>query len=70
MEPYSADDIKRRKRKHPEFKEGSIWPNKISTRAKFLSRMIKNIYDGTEKMAFKRRNIHFHEIFRNEFNKE
>ncbi|KKN08682.1 hypothetical protein LCGC14_1054190 [marine sediment metagenome] len=53
-----------------EFKGESLWPTVITTRFKSLSRTIKNIYDGTERIPFKIRNIHFQEIFQNEFGQD
>ncbi len=74
MEPYSADDIKRKKRRYPKFERGRrARPIKTSGPSKLTFRTndtIYNIYDGTEKMAFKRRNIYFQEIFQNEFGQE
>jgi len=58
MEPYSADRIKREKRKYPQFSGGSVWPTTITFPFKLFSRTIKNIYNGTERMVFKKRNIH------------
>ncbi len=74
MEPYSADDIKRKKRRYPKFERGRrSWPIKTLAPSKLIFQTndpIYNIYDGTEKMVFKKRNIHYQEIFQNEFGQE
>ncbi len=70
MEPYSTDKIKRRKRKYYN-NEGELYPlvNDRSTIIPFklAFREFNTIYDGKEKMPFKKRDPNYQAIFRNEF---
>ncbi|GAG84663.1 unnamed protein product [marine sediment metagenome] len=61
MEPYSADKAKRKKRKYDNHnpEEGLIIPFNLILR--------KDIYEGSEKIPFKRREHDFQAILREEF---
>jgi len=69
MELYSADKIKRKKRKYHTLE--TYYSNKIITPRLFKSLFREgysyNIYNGEEKMPFKKRVLEYQKILRAEF---
>ena len=66
MEPYSADKIKRKKRKYSDTNEDII-TNNIVIPFNVVLRKGNDIYQGSEKIPFRKRNYAFQTILRNEF---
>jgi len=66
MEPYSADKIKRKKRKYRDSRKRYTSLNgNIVIPFKLMVR--KDIYEGNEKIPFQKRDPKFQAILRNEF---
>jgi len=68
MEPYSADKIKRKKRKTYDHKD-EIVPTTTHPVIPFnlINRKGIDIYEGSEKIPFKKRERDFQSILRDEF---
>ena len=64
MEPYSADKIKRKKRKQNNLEEDILPPPNLVIPFKVA---FTNIYDGNEKIPFKERDPQYQAILRDEF---
>ncbi len=67
MEPYSADKIKRKKNRNPEF-DAMHKDIAISFTSMFQNAITNNIYNGGEKISFKKRDLDYQTILREEFN--
>ncbi|MHA1986804.1 MAG: hypothetical protein ACW98D_09210 [Promethearchaeota archaeon] len=72
MEPYSADDIKRKKRKNDDTVEDVVTHTsdyKLITpfTVAFREEVGYYIYDGKEKTPFKQRDPQYQKILRDEF---
>ena len=72
MESYSADDIKRKKRKNHNTDKDVVLPTDgnnliIPFTVSFRKENSFYIYDGKEKIPFKKRDPKFQELLRNEF---
>ncbi len=67
MEPYSADKIKRKKNRNPEF-DAVDKDITISFTYMFQNTITNNINNGGEKIPFKKRDLEYQTILRDEFN--
>lgn len=67
MEPYSADKIKRKKRKHQELDAVDKVITPIPFTYVYHEANTNNIYNGGEKIPFKKRDPEYQAILQDEF---